>query len=169
MKQFILLFIAGLLFAASPTAIGQGKKPASPPAKAQGVIDGVSITIDYSQPSVRGRKVMGDLVPYGKVWRTGANATTSIEFSADVVIGGKKVSKGKYGLYTIPGESEWTLIVNKAIKWGSDDYKESDDLARAKAKSSKTEFVETFTISIEKDQIILRWENTQVGFTVKKG
>ena len=146
------------------------KKPASPPAKAEGTIDGVKIMVMYGQPSARGRKIMGELVPYKKVWRTGANATTSIVFTGDVMIGGKKVSQGKYGLYTIPGETEWTIIINKAIKWGADDYKESEDVARVIVPASKTSaFVEAFTISVEKDQVVLKWENTQVGFKVTKG
>lgn len=149
---------------------GNAKKPASPPAKAEGTIDGVKIMVMYNQPSARGRKIMGELVPYKKVWRTGANATTSILFTGDVMIGGKKVSQGKYGLYTIPGETEWTIIINKAIKWGADDYKESEDVARVTVPVSKTAaFVEAFTISVEKDQVILKWENTQVGFKVSKG
>lgn len=148
----------------------KAKKQASPPAKAEGTIDGVKIMVMYGQPSARGRKIMGELVPYKKVWRTGANATTSILFTGDVMIGGKKVSQGKYGLYTIPGETEWTIIINKAIKWGADDYKESEDVARVTVPVSKTTaFVEAFTISVEKDQVILKWENTQVGFKVSKG
>lgn len=146
------------------------KKPASPPAKAEGTIDGVKVMVMYSSPSARGRKIMGELVPYKKVWRTGANATTSILFTGDVKIGDKKVPQGKYGLYTIPGETEWTIIINKAIKWGADDYSESDDVARITVPVSKTDaFVEAFTISVEKDQVVLKWENTKVAFKVAKG
>jgi len=146
------------------------KKPASPPAKAEGTIDGVKVMVMYSSPSARGRKIMGELVPYKKVWRTGANATTSILFTGDVKIGDKKVPQGKYGLYTIPGETEWTIIINKAIKWGADDYKEADDVVRVTVPVSKTEaFVEAFTIAVEKDQVVLKWENTKVGFKVSKG
>lgn len=146
------------------------KKPASPPAKAEGTIDGVKVMVMYSQPSARGRKIMGELVPYKKVWRTGANATTSIVFTGDVMIGDKKVSQGKYGLYTIPGETEWTIMINKAIKWGADDYNQSEDVARVTVPVSKTAaFVEAFTISIENNQVVLKWENTQVSFKVTKG
>lgn len=150
-------------------SIAQDQKMKSPAAKASGTIDGVTVTINYSQPSVRGRKIMGELVPFGKVWRTGANATTSIEFSGDVKIDGKTVSKGKYGLYTIPGENEWTIMINKDIKWGSDEYTEKQDVARVKAKPVKTaSLVETFTISVEKNLVVLRWENTEVSFKVSK-
>ena len=148
----------------------QMKKPASPPAKAEGTIDGVKVTIDYSAPSARGRKIMGGLVPFGKVWRTGANATTTIQFSGDVKIGDKSVAKGKYGLYTIPGESDWTIMISKSIKWGADDYTAAEDVARVTVPAGKTSaFVETFTISVENGQVVLKWENTQAAFSVTKG
>ncbi|MGE0587939.1 MAG: DUF2911 domain-containing protein [Cyclobacteriaceae bacterium] len=141
----------------------------SPPAKAEGKIDGVSVTVDYHQPSAKGRKIMGGLVPYGEVWRTGANATTSIEFSADVKVEGQALAKGKYGLFTIPGEDEWTIIFNKTIKWGAYSYSDKDDVLRVKVKPSKTSgMVETFDISVEGSKVVLKWENTQAAFTVSK-
>ncbi|MCE7862555.1 MAG: DUF2911 domain-containing protein [Bacteroidetes bacterium CHB5] len=156
--------------ALSIAAFAQDKKPASPPAKAEGTIDGVKITIDYSQPSAKGRKIMGGLVPYGEVWRTGANATTTIEFSENVKIEGKAVAKGKYGLYTLPGENEWVIIINKGIKWGAFDYKQADDVVRVTVKPGKTaSFVETFTIAVEKDKVVLNWENTSAAFKISKG
>lgn len=164
----ILTLVAGSFYVAS--AQDSGKKMASPPATAEGTIDGVQVKISYHQPSAKGRKIMGELVPFGKVWRTGANATTSIELSQDVTIGGKALSKGKYGLYTIPGENEWVVIINKAINWGAYEYKESEDVIRVNVKPGKTSgFVETFTISIEKNEVVLRWENTQVAFKISKG
>ena len=167
MKNFIFLLAALTVLFTDVAA--QEQKPKSPAVTASGKIDGVSVTINYGQPSARGRKIMGGLVPYGKVWRTGANATTSIEFSDAVKIDGKTVAKGKYGLYTIPGESEWTIMINKDIKWGSDEYTEKQDVARVKAKPAKTAaFVEAFTISVEKNLVILRWENTEVSFKVSK-
>lgn len=157
-------------FALSIAAFAQDKKPASPPAKAEGTIDGVKITIDYSQPSAKGRKIMGGLVPYGEVWRTGANATTTIEFSENVKIEGKAVAKGKYGLYTLPGENEWVIIINKGIKWGAFDYKQADDVVRVTVKPGKTaSFVETFNIAVEKDKVVLNWENTSAAFKISKG
>jgi hypothetical protein len=171
-KLNILFFAAGLVLAAIGSesfAQGQGQKMKSPAATATGTVDGVNITITYSQPAVRGRKVMGDLVPYGKVWRTGANATTSIEFSDAVKIDGKAVAKGKYGLYTIPGKDEWTIMINKDIKWGSDEYTEKQDVVRVKSKPVKTAaLVESFTIAVEKNLVVMRWENTEVSFKVSK-
>lgn len=148
----------------------QDKKMASPPAIAEGTIEGVKVMVNYHQPSARGRKVMGGLVPYKQVWRTGANATPSIVFGGKAKVEGNAIAPGKYGLYTIPGEDEWTIIFNKDIKWGSDEYTDKNDVLRVKVKPAKTDsMVETFTISVEKNQVILRWENTQVAFTVSKG
>ena len=150
------------------TAMAQ--KPASPPAKVETKLDGVAVTIDYHQPSAKGRKIMGGLVPFGEVWRTGANATTSIELGANAKIEGQPVAAGKYGLYTIPGETEWTIIINKGIKWGAYDYTDKEDVVRVKVKPSKTAaMVETFTISSENGSIVLKWENTSVSFKITKG
>lgn len=146
------------------------EKPASPPAKAEGTIDGVKVTVDYHQPSAKGRKIMGGLVPYGEVWRTGANATTSIEFSGNVKLEGQALAKGKYGLFTIPGENEWTIIINKQADGSPYDYSDAKDAIRVKVKPAKTSgFVETFTITTEKNQVVLKWENTQVAFKITKG
>jgi hypothetical protein len=171
MKQTFLTLAA--LFFASLVAIAQddkAKKMPSPPAKAEATIDGVKVTIDYHQPSAKGRKIMGGLVPFGQVWRTGANATTSIEFSADATIEGQKIAKGKYGLYTLPTENEWTIIINKDIKWGAYEYNEKNDVLRVKVKPGKTAaMVETFTISIDKGIVTLQWENTSASFKIAKG
>lgn len=157
-----------LLTFVSLGAFAQKPMP-SPPAKAEGKIDGIAVTIDYHQPSAKGRKIMGGLVPFGEVWRTGANATTSIEFSADAKVEGKAVAKGKYGLYTIPGEDEWTIIINKTIKWGAYDYNAKEDVLRVNVKPTKTDsMVETFTISIVDNKVVMKWENTQVAFAISK-
>jgi hypothetical protein len=169
MKKQILYLLPLLVFVFA-TSFGQDKKPASPPAKAEGTIDGVKVTINYHQPSAKGRKIMGGLVPYGEVWRTGANNTTSIEFSENVKIEGKALPKGKYGLYTVPGENEWVIIINKTIDWGAYKYKQEDDVLRVTVKPGKTEsFVETFNIAVEKDKVVLKWENTQAAFKISKG
>jgi hypothetical protein len=165
MKQFTTLLV---LAVAVTLSMAQDKKMPSPPATAEGTIGAVKVKIDYSQPSAKGRKIMGELVPYGQVWRTGANSTTSIEFSGPVKLEGKDLTPGKYGLYTIPGTDEWTIIINKDIKWGAFSYSEANDVLRVKVKPSKTgTFVETFVISVDKDQVTMKWENTQVAFKVK--
>src|SRR5882762_3757374 len=150
--------------------LAQDNKMPSPPGTAEGTIDGVKVKIEYHHPSARGRKMLGGHEPYGTVWRTGANETTSIEFSGPVKIDGKDVNKGKYALFTIPGENEWTIIINKTIKWGAFDYKESEDVLRVNVKPTKPEtFIETFNIAVVKDQVVMKWENTQVAFRVSKG
>jgi hypothetical protein len=167
MKSSIVVMLLAIV-AITGQAQDKSKRP-SPPATAEGTVDGVSIKVDYSAPSAKGRKMLGGIEPFGKVWRTGANETTSIEFSGPVKIEGKDVPKGKYGLYTIPGENEWTIIINKDIKWGAFDYTDKADVIRVNVKPTKTaSFVETFAISVDKDQVTLKWENTQVSFKVKK-
>jgi hypothetical protein len=162
MKKSITVILLALIAA---SGIAQNKP--SPPATAEGTAGAVNVKVSYSQPSAKGRKVMGELVPYGKVWRTGANETTSIEFSGPVKIEGKDLAAGKYALFTIPGENEWTIIINKDIAWGSFSYKEASDVLRVNVKPGKTAaFVETFKISVEKGQVVLQWENTSVAFKV---
>ncbi|MEO8472191.1 MAG: DUF2911 domain-containing protein [Chryseolinea sp.] len=146
------------------------QKPASPTGTAEGTIGSTKIKIVYSQPSARGRKVMGgDLVPFGQVWRTGANAATTIEFDKAVKIEGKDLAAGKYALFTIAGEKEWTIIFSKkAEQNGAFDYKKEEDALRVIAPSKKTPaMVETFNISVGTESIELKWENTSVSVKVK--
>jgi hypothetical protein len=161
---FLLLAVAMTL-----TSFGQENKPLSPKATVEGKIGATKIIIVYSQPSARGRKMLGGKDPYGKVWRTGANEATTIEFDKAVKIEGKDVAAGKYALFTIPNEKEWTIILNKeADQMGAFNYQENKDVLRVTVPASKTPaFVETFNISIGKDDIQLKWENTAVAFKVK--
>lgn len=132
------------------------------------------ITIKYSRPSVKGRKVFGDVVGYGKAWRTGANQATMISFKDDVTIEGNKVPAGDYALYTIPTENEWTVVLNKNTKLGGNtsDYKEAEDVARFKVKPTKTaDKTETLTINFadvtpSTANVEVLWENTSVKFKV---
>ena len=143
-------------------ASAQPKKPLSPPAKAEATINGKNVTIDYSAPSKRDRAIMGGLVPYGKVWRTGANAATTLKTETDLMLGNLHVPAGTYTLYTIPGETEWTLIVNKQTgQWGTN-YDEAQDLGRVKMKVAPVkETVETFVIAIDGKALTMTWENTR--------
>ncbi|MEQ1585252.1 MAG: DUF2911 domain-containing protein [Cyclobacteriaceae bacterium] len=167
MKKQASMFLTLIALVFSLSAWAQ--KPASPPAKAEGSIDGVKVTIDYAQPSAKGRKIMGELVPFGEVWRTGANAVSAIEFGADVKVEGKALPKGKFGLFTIPGESEWVIIFSKQNSGSPFDYSDKKDALRVNVKPSKTDaFVETFTIAVEKNKVVLKWENTAVAFKVTK-
>jgi hypothetical protein len=146
------------------------QQKASPAATAEGSINGVDVKVDYHQPSAKGRKVMGELVPFGKVWRTGANDATTVELSEDVKIEGKTLAKGKYALFTIPNEGSWVIIFNKTQKqWGAYDYKEAEDALRVTVRPSKTEeFVESFVINIVDNSVEMKWENTAVKFSIAK-
>lgn len=146
----------------------KSKRP-SPPAQATKTIGDLTITIDYSQPSVKGRKIWEGLVPYGKVWRTGANEATWIEVSKDVTIAGKTLPKGKYGLFSIPGSDEWTIIFNKTWdQWGAYNYEAEKDVLRVTAKAEKTTAnTENFTITIDdKGVVTILWEKVKVSFDI---
>jgi tetratricopeptide (TPR) repeat protein len=131
-----------------------------------------SVQLIYSRPGMKGRKVFGDLVPYGKVWRTGANAATRIKFNDDVNFGGQPLKAGEYALYTIPREDEWDIVINKgSVNWGTD-YKQEDDILRVKAKPVKlADAVETFTMQIENikptsAELKIMWEKTAVAVPI---
>ena len=145
-------------------------KRASPPAKVSETISsGVTVSIDYSQPSVKGRTIGNEIATYGKVWRTGANEATIFEIDKDATIEGKPLKAGKYGLFSIPGENEWVIIFNqKSDQWGTQ-YSESDDALRVKVKPSKTSSsTEKMTFNIAKSGTVsLLWGSTKVDFKVK--
>ncbi|WP_426669873.1 DUF2911 domain-containing protein [Mucilaginibacter sp. McL0603] len=131
------------------------------------------ITLTYSRPNLRGRKIFGNLITYGTVWRTGANAATLIKFTDDVTIEGNKVPAGEYGLFSIPGKDEWTIILNKtAHQWGAYTYKQSDDFLRFKVKNvSLANPLETLTIQFNnvdqtKCELELKWENVSFSFHI---
>lgn len=155
---------------------GEKKPPLSPPKTAEAVFGGQKITINYASPSMRGRKIMGELVPFDKVWRTGANAATTLITEADLDIGGLRVPKGTYTLYTLPGQSDWKLIVNKQNgQWGTE-YDEAQDLGRVKMQVKQVSPpIEMFVIALNKSNekggtLTMNWENTEasVAFTVAK-
>jgi Protein of unknown function (DUF2911) len=168
---FVLFVLAAIAFAQG----GDKKAPASPPGTASySFPDGKKITIEYSRPYVKGRKIMGGLVPYGQVWRTGANSATSFTTDTDLVVGGTTVPAGKYTLYTLPGESGWKLIINKETgQWGTK-YDEKQDLARVDMQVAKTSApVEQFTISFDKPggdatKLKLDWENTSASVDIRE-
>jgi len=132
------------------------------------------ITVKYSRPNTKGRKVFGELEPYGTVWRTGANSATTISFTEDVKMEGQNVPAGEYALFTIPGKTEWTIILNKTTKqWGAYDYKEADDFLRFKVKAAVLkDKAETFTIGFTnvfptKATLQLTWDNTLVAVNLE--
>jgi hypothetical protein len=145
----------------------------SPPAKAECKIDGKTITIDYSSPRAKGRKIFGSLVPYGQVWRAGANEATTLVTSGDINIGGKTVPAGKYTVFAIPGEDKWTLVISKKTgEWGTAYPGPDNDLARVDMKVSKTSApVENFTIASDQKgstcTLRMEWENTTASVDIK--
>ncbi|MBT8195851.1 MAG: DUF2911 domain-containing protein [Bacteroidia bacterium] len=154
----------------------QLKTPApSPKGKISQDVGLMTINIEYSRPGVKDRKIYGELVPYGEMWRTGANASTKIEFTDDATINGSDIEKGKYALYMIPGETEWEVVLHKNLSYwgtGGDDYKLEEDAMRFKVKPQRlTSKVETMTINVanvksDNAEVQLDWENTRVAFTV---
>jgi len=170
--SFILLSFMTLFFASSASAQLEMPQP-SPSAMIKQTVGLTDITIDYSSPAMRGREIFGKLVPYGEIWRTGANKATAITFSEDVTIAGKKVEAGSYAVFTIPNENEWTIILNKNTEqWGAGKYDEQEDAIRLTAKPSKAPMTfQRMTFMIEAlenhtAQISLFWANTQVSFMV---
>jgi hypothetical protein len=166
MKKIYFLLVA---FFACASLLAQDK-PKSPKTEASGSIGATNIKIVYSAPSARGRKIMGGLVPYGEVWRTGANEATTIEFDKAVKVEGKDLEAGKYELFTIPSESKgWVIIFQKSAKqWGAYSYKPENDVLRVTVTPTKTkDFVETFNINVTNDGVEMKWENTAVAFAVK--
>jgi len=166
----IIVFVSGLafvagVFAQAPAVQFPAASPTSTLKQRVGLTD---IEIVYSRPGVKGRTIFGGLVPYGEVWRTGANASTKISFSTPAKLNGTEVPAGKYALYTVPGESEWTVIIYKDANASSFSYNQTNDLVRIKAAPVKlAEPVETFAIEIndirdESATINLIWEKTRV-------
>lgn len=141
----------------------------SPPAQTTATVNGKTITIDYSQPSVKGRKIWGELVPYGQVWRAGANETTAFTLSADAVMEGKNLPGGKYAFFVIPNEKEWIVIFNKTIKWGAFSYKQEEDVLRVSVPVKKSKpFEEKLTYGISNKGVVsLTWENSVIELSVK--
>jgi len=182
MKKFAL--IAALVFAVASLASAgmaqdNSKRP-SPAASAECKFsDGSTIKVDYSSPRAKGRKIFGAesdgaLVPYGKIWRTGANEATKFVTDTTVMIGGKSLPAGSYTIFTIPNADKWTLIVNKkTAEWGIPYKYEADELGRFDMHVSKTSApVETFTIGFDqggnKCTMRLEWENTRASIDITK-
>lgn len=174
MQNKFKLILLAFLFAGFTGFAQQIQMPqASPSAKIAQQVGLTQVTVDYSRPSTKGRKIFGELVPYGEVWRTGANSATIFNFSTEVMIDGKKVPSGSYALYSIPGKSVWTMVLSKNTQlWGSIGYSASDDLLRWTVPASKTsKKYETFEISFNKltdnsADVSLKWEQTRVDFTI---
>ncbi len=148
---------------------------ASPRQQAQGQVGEVSIRVDYGSPAVKGREIWGGLEAYGKVWRAGANETTSIEFTGDVMIGDTKIAAGKYGFYLVPSENEdWVAIINTDWSreehgaWGAYNYNESNDIVRVTVSPEWVEDVqERLQYAVGETGITLAWEKVRLTLPVK--
>jgi hypothetical protein len=133
--------------------------------QAEGIFEDAEVVIAYSSPAVKGRTVWGDLVPYGKVWRTGANEATTFTTNKDIEIQGHILPAGKYALFTIPEASEWTWIFNADWdQWGAFKYDESKDILRLKVEpQASSVFYERMTFHVEEESVLLNWENLQIS------
>lgn len=164
MKKNLFALLALLLV--SSVSYAQ-QKPASPRVTAESE----NVAISYGQPSKNGRVIFGDLVPYGKVWRTGANAATEVTFKKDVNFGGKKVKAGTYSLFTIPGEKEWSFILNPNLKQsGAFGYEKikKDNVAEIKIKPTKaSSTTEKMTFNASDSSIDLMWDDTKASVPLK--
>lgn len=165
----LTLAVSGVMLAQQD----KSKRP-SPPEKAECKLGSNTITIEYSSPRAKGRKIFGGLVPYGKVWRAGANEATTFVTDTDLNVGGTTVPAGKYTIFTIPNENKWTLIISKKTgEWGTQYPGESNDLARVDMKVSKLPSpVENFTIAFDQSgdtcTLHMDWETTRASVEIKK-
>ena len=172
--RVLVLTLVGVSISSMILAQGDKSKRPSPPATATGKVNGASITIDYSSPSVKGRKIWGELVPYNKVWRTGANEATLFATDKEIKVEGKALPAGKYSIYTIPGEKEWVFIFNSQTgQWGVKENEETTedpakDVLRVTVKPEKSAgFNERMKFEVDKTGFSLLWENLKVPVSVK--
>src|SRR5215472_7869460 len=168
-----IALLAFFTFMITTFGLAQGRP--SPAASASCDLGGgKSIKTDYSSPRMNGRKIFGDLVPFGKVWRTGANEATTFVTSGDVVVGGKTIPAGSYTLFTVPNPDKWTLIISKKTgEWGIPYKYESDEQGRYDMSASKTAApVENFTISFHEMgngcHMYMDWENTRATIEISE-
>jgi hypothetical protein len=171
----IVVVLALALFVYRSHAQQDKSKRPSPPATASlDLGGGKTVTIDYSSPRVKGRKIFGALIPYGQVWRAGANEATTFVNTADVTVGGTNVPAGSYTLFAIPNQDKWTLIISKKTgEWGTNYAGPSEDLARVDMKATALSSpVENFTISFDKTSnggtLNMDWENTRASVAIAK-
>ena len=167
-----MAFVMGMIFILTVFAACQKSKPSPAASASCDIGGGKTIKTDYSSPRMKGRKIYGDLVPSGQVWRTGANEATTFIPSSDVVVGGKDVPAGSYTIFTVPTADKWTLIINKKTgEWGIPYTYESDELARVDMKVSKLPApVENFTVAYDKSgsgcTLRIDWESTRASVDI---
>jgi hypothetical protein len=173
MRQHTIRFLMAAMALALAGCAGAQESRPSPSGTADVTLKGQTISVQYSRPSMRGRKIMGALVPYGQVWRTGANEATQLSTPLNLTIGGANVPAGLYTLYSLVGEHNWKLIINKQTGQSGTEYHPDQDLVRVDMQMSKTAApVEQFTISWSKTggdaaNLIFEWETTRLTVPVK--
>lgn len=171
-KVLSFALMASVLFAGTNCQAQEKKKPASPPMSVTETLkSGAVVSINYSSPSVKGRTIGKDLEPKaGQVWRAGANDATVFETSKELNIDGKTLPAGKYGLFVISGDDEWTVIFNKTWKqWGAYEYKAADDALRIMVKAGKAKpFAESLLYAIDKNgKVSMVWGDYEISFKAK--
>ena len=167
MKKASLILLA-ILFSASAVFAQEGMKQRK---SAHDTVKNGSVSVTYGRPAKKGRSIFGGLVPYGEVWRTGADEATEITFKKDGMFGGKEVKAGTYTLFTIPEEGKWTIILNNQLKqWGSFDYdkiKDKDVLHVDAPAMHGGKAVENLTIEVKKSELLIEWDQTSVSVPMK--
>jgi hypothetical protein len=167
--MIIMLIVVFLIVSVMPALAERGDDTnrKSKNGKVEGTIDGVNVTLEYGRPKVKERKIWGGLVPFDKVWRTGADEATTFTINKDISVEGKKLAAGTYSLFTIPGEAEWKIIFNKVAKqWGAFKYDQGQDALRVMVKPIASEHVEEMTFKIEGNKVVLAWEKLSVPFVI---
>ncbi|WP_138431769.1 DUF2911 domain-containing protein [Fodinibius saliphilus] len=168
-----LVLLLGLVFTSETWAQERSNQEprTSPNATVSQTIGTTDITITYGRPAVNDREIFGELVPYGEVWRTGANESTAIVISNDVTINGHELEAGTYSLYTVPNKDKWTIIINSKLSWGTQ-YDKDKDILRFEVEPREADSRERMMfyfeeVTNEKATVVLHWENTKVPFTIK--
>lgn len=167
---FCFLIIGFVSQTANAQERGGDEARVSPNAEVSQTIGTTEVLVTYGRPGVNDRDIFGGLVAFDEVWRTGANESTALVLSDDVMIEGEEVSAGTYSIYTIPGEDEWTIIINEKMSWGTQ-YDEAQDVIRVTAEPEESFFVEQFMIYFEdvsenSGELVLHWDDTKVPVTI---
>ncbi|KAA9327163.1 DUF2911 domain-containing protein [Hymenobacter busanensis] len=169
-RAFRLVALLFSLLLWSAASQGQDKPaPASPPATATGKVGKANVTVKYSSPAVKGRKIWGELVPYGQVWRAGANEATTFSTDQPLTVEGKALPAGTYSLFAIPTDKQWTIVFNKtANQWGAFKYDEKQDALRVMVTPRKAASMnERLAYEVTGNGLVLRWENLEVPVMMK--
>jgi len=167
--QSIGLILLAFLFVSNAACAQDKKDRPSPPKTAEAALPNGKVTIDYGSPSVKGRTIWGDLVPYDKMWRTGANEATTIMLEKDMSVGGKLVKAGKYALFTIPGKGEWKVVLNSEWdQWGAYNHDESKDVHSftVTPKMGKEMQEQLMFIISKEGQVTMKWEKLSISFDI---